>query len=39
MIGWSAGIDSTTFRALDEVQHTSVKAFTPTEVLTYETTL
>ena len=39
MIGWSAGIDSTTFRAFDEVQQISVSALTPTVVLTYETTV
>ena len=39
MTGRSAGIDSTTFRAFDEVQQISVSALTPTVVLTYETTV
>ena len=39
MIGRSAGIDCTTFSALDEVQQISVRALTPTVVLTYETTV
>lgn len=36
MMGCSRGMLSTTLRALVEVQHTSVRAFTPTEVLTYD---
>src|SRR5262249_24642211 len=34
----SAGIDSPTSTALDDVQHTSVSAFTSAVVFTYETT-